>query len=131
MFHAFKNQDERRAFGGTAFMELQYCKLKQTARIRKILSWRSISNWQNDSLYVHVDDMHCFFSNYADIFGDAVLSNVKGAKGMDPYGVNYFSPAQLTEIICKIEEQQPLEYAVILQWLKQGIDYNGIYILGI
>ena len=28
MFHKFKNQDERKNFGGTAFVEFAYCKNK-------------------------------------------------------------------------------------------------------
>lgn len=129
MFHSFKNQDERRAFGGTAFMEFQYCKLKPKTRIRKIL--RRVPYWQDGGLYVHWQDMYCFFSNYEEIFGDAVLSNVKGATGMDPYGVNYFSSAQMKDIIEKIEEQKPLDYEILLEWLKKGTDYNGFYVLGL
>ena len=28
MFHKFKNQEERKKFGGTAFIEFAYCKNK-------------------------------------------------------------------------------------------------------
>ena len=35
MFYSFKNKDERRQFGGSAFIEIQYCKLKSKTKIKK------------------------------------------------------------------------------------------------
>ncbi len=119
-FHSFESTEERREFGGSGFIELQYCKLKPSASIKKVLSLRSISYWQSDSLYVYVDDIDCFISGYAKIFGS-----------MDAFGINYYLPAQLNDIIGKIEKQKPLDYKVILAWLKKGVEYNGIYVLGI
>lgn len=130
MFHSFESREARRAFGGSAFIEIQYCRSKSTARIKKIVSLRAINDWQDDSLYVYVDDMDEFYSNYEDIFRDGVYSN--GKKGdIDLYGINYYSPEQLTEIIDKIERQKPIDYEILLEWLKQGINYNGVYFLGI
>ena len=130
MFHAFESKEDRRIFGGSAFIEIQYCKLKHNARIKKIVSINAIDNWQDDSLYVYVDDIDEFYNNYRDIFNYWVYNNLKKGE-IDLYGINYYSPQQLIEIIDKIEKQKPMDYAVILEWLKQGTNYNGFYILGI
>lgn len=130
IFYSFESKEERRSVGGSAFMELQYCKLKPSATIRKILSLRSIPYWQNDSLYVYVDDINTFCSNYYDIFCDGRYNNREIGE-MDLFGINYYSPQQLIEFIDKIEKQKPLGYEIILEWLKKGIDYNGFYILGL
>ena len=130
MFHTFKSKQDRRAFGGSAFIEIQYCKLKQNTRIKKIVSVRAINYWQDDSLYIYVDDIDKFYSNYKDIFNNGVYNNL-GKGEIDLFGINYYSSQQLIEIIDKIEKQKPLDYAVLLEWLKQGMNYNGFYILGI
>ena len=130
MFQSFKNEEDRREFGGTAFIEIQYCKLKQNTQIKKIVSLRAIDYWQDDSLYVYVDDINAFFNNYKDILNGGIYGNLKSGE-VDLYGVNYYSPQQLTEIIDKIEKQKPLGYEAFLEWLKRGINYNGFYILGI
>lgn len=130
MFHSFKNKDERRQFGGSAFIEIQYCKLKSKTRIKKIVSIRSVDNWQDDSLYIHVADIEDFYSNYKDIFIDGTYNNLKKGE-IDLYGINYYSPQQLIEIIDRIEKLKPQDYKIILKWLKQGFNYNGFYILGI
>ena len=130
MFHSFENREARRAFGGSAFIEIQYCKLKPSTRVGKTVSLRSIDNWKDDSLYVYANDIDVFYSNYKDIFCNGVYNNTKIGE-IDLFGINYYSPEQLTEIIDKIEKQKPLDYEVLLKWLKNGIDYNGVYILGI
>lgn len=130
MFHFFEGSEARISFGGSAFMELQYCKLKPNASIRKIVSIRSLPYWENDGLYIYVDDIDCFLSNYGEIFDNGIL-NYRATGSIDAYGINYYTPIKLNEIICKIEKQKPLEYETLLEWLKKGIDYNGIYILGI
>ena len=130
MFHSFKSKEERRKFGGSAFIEIQYCKLKQSTSIKKIVSLHALNDWQDDSLYVYVDDIDKFYSRYKEIFNDGIYNNLKRGE-VDIFGINYYSPQQVIEIIDKIEKQKPLDYAVILEWLKQGINYNGIYILGI
>ncbi|MCH5153572.1 MAG: hypothetical protein J1F71_00015 [Clostridiales bacterium] len=120
MFHIFKDQNERIAYGGTAFIELQYCKLKAGTRLNKIVALRSIRHWQDNSLYVYVTDIDNFLDQYHDIF-----------QGVDCSGINYYSPNQLNEIVAKLESKKPVDYSVLLEWLKQGIEHNGIYILGI
>lgn len=130
MFLSFDNQEARRAFGGSRFAELAYCKLKPGASIRKILSSRSIPNWQNDGLFIYLDDLECFYSEYAEIFGDGIYNNHKSGR-MDLFGINYYPPIRLKEIIRKIEDRKPLDYAVVSEWLKKGVSFNGFYVLGI
>ena len=36
LFHSFNNQDERRASGGSDFLELQFCHLKRGTSIKNI-----------------------------------------------------------------------------------------------
>lgn len=91
---------------------------------------RVINSWKVDSLYVYADDMDEFYFNYKDIFCDGVYNNTKKGE-IDLYGINYYSPNQLIAIIDKIEKQKPSDYEILLEWLKQGINYNGVYILGI
>ena len=57
LFHTFNSQEERRAFGGSMFIELQFCKLPVGTKNKKIISVDSIVNWQNDSLYVSNENM--------------------------------------------------------------------------
>ena len=130
IFYSFKSKEERRVVGGSAFIEIQYCKLKPRASIQKKVSLHAIDNWQDDSLYVYVDDIGAFYSNYKEILGDGRYNNMKTGE-FDLYGINYYSPQQLTEIIDRIEKQKPLGYEVLLAWLQKAIDYNGFYVLGI
>lgn len=130
MFHIFESKLERKTFGGSAFIEIQYCKIKQNTKIKKIVSLHMIQYWKDDSLYIYLDDIEEFYASYKDIFSDGIYNNLKHGN-VDLYGINYYSPQQLNEIIDKIEKQKPSDYIVLLRWLKQGTSYNGFYILGI
>ena len=68
MFLQFTNQEERKEKYGSCFLELSYCKLKRNTSLRKILKIKNLPNWQNDSLYVFVDDLYEFFKEYNEIF---------------------------------------------------------------
>lgn len=59
LFHIFHSQKERRDFGGSDFIEMQYCKLEQDSEIEKIVSVDA-TIWKNDSLYIFGNDMICF-----------------------------------------------------------------------
>lgn len=37
IFHSFKNQNARRTFGGSAFIEIQYCTQKSGTELKKLL----------------------------------------------------------------------------------------------
>lgn len=77
-----------------------------------------------------MDDLACFYSEYAEIFGDGIYNNHKSGR-MDLFGINYYLPIRLKEIIRKIEDRKPLDYAVVSEWLKKCVSFNGFYVLGI
>ena len=49
LFRVFNSQEERRNFNGSAFIEVQFCKLLVGTKRKKTVSLNSIKNWQNDS----------------------------------------------------------------------------------
>lgn len=130
LFHSFNNQDERRAFGGSDFLELQFCKLKKGTRIKSIVATRNIANWCNDSLYVYGDDTDIFYNYYKDVFKNGVYNNLKSGD-IDFFGINYYSPELVEEMIKTIEANKPEDYRIILAWLNKAKDFNGVYILGV
>jgi beta-glucosidase/6-phospho-beta-glucosidase/beta-galactosidase len=130
LFHSFNNQDERRAFGGSDFLELQFCQHKRGTSIKNIVSEDEIVNWCNDSLYVCGDDWETFYKNYKNIFKNGVYSNLKNGE-VDWCSINYYSPEQVEEMIKIIEEKKPKEYQVVLEWLNKAKEFNGVYILGV
>ena len=93
MFYTFSSQEERRKFGGSYFIELQYCKFNPGTEIKKIISVDAIESWKNDSLYIHGDDDNKFISHYGKIFTGGIYNN--GKSGMlDIDGINYYSREQ-------------------------------------
>lgn len=130
IFHSFANQEERQNFGGTAFMELQYCTLRPETEIKKIVGVGAHGNWMDSSLYIYLDDIECFCLNYGDIFYGGTYNNLHQGR-LDINGINYYTPAQAKEILLKIEGEKPLDYEVISEWLKNGKQYNGFYVLGV
>ncbi len=130
LFREFASQDERRNLGGSAFIELQYCKLKRGAKLKKIVSVYSIEHWKNDSLYIHVDDMEEFYTLYSDIFRNDFYNN--GECGIvDMFGTNYYTLEQALFIIERIKSESPKDCQVLLKWLANVKEYNGFYILGV
>lgn len=128
LFHAFHNQTERRDFGGSAFIEIQVCKLPVRSSIKLIVDISSIKNWQNDSLYV--SDENAFYQEYGHIFDCGTYNNLETGP-VDLYGINYY-PASLTDtIIDRIRESKPADYTVLVDWLERAKGYNGFYILGV
>lgn len=125
----FKSQEERRNFGGSDFIEIQYCKLPESTKLEKIISVNVIPHWENDSLYVSCDDMNLFYEQYKDIITGGVYNNGKNGV-MDLYGINFYSREKADLIIKGIEDEKPQEYEILLRWLKSGTDYIGFYILG-
>ena len=67
LFHTFSSQEERRKFGGSYFIELQYCGLAQGTGIKKIVSAATIEDWKMDSLYIYGDDGNQFVSQAGSI----------------------------------------------------------------
>lgn len=130
LFHNFRSQEERRKFGGSDFIELQYCKLKQGTKIEKIISVDAIKHWKNESLYIFGDDFNVFYSYYREIFTGGIYNNGESGS-MDMCGINYYSSEQSGIVIEQVRKNHPLDYQVLLNWLKDVKKYNGFYILGI
>lgn len=128
LFHSFNNQDERRAFGGSDFLELQFCQHKSGTRIKTIVN--KVENWRNDSLYISGDDFEDFYKQYKNVFKNGTYNNLKSGD-IDMCGINYYSPEQVKEMIKIIEEKKPRDYKVVLEWLNIAVEFNGVYILGI
>lgn len=127
-FHTFDSQQQRRAFGGSYFIELQYCGLSPNAGLTAILSLDSIENWKNDSLYIHGDDDNLFWEQYGNILTEGIYQN-RQTGPVDLYGINYYSPQCTFLIAQKVRQQKPLEYLVFLSWLEKA--ENGFYVLGL
>ena len=130
MFYTFENKNKAIESSGCPLVELKYCKLKPNTPIRKIVSLRVIKFNAEDSLYFTVNDMNEFFDDFENIFNNGIFNNRKQGV-VDLFGINYYPPQQLNEIIDKIEKQKPVDYEILLKWLKQGVNYNGFYILGV
>lgn len=130
MFRKFNSQDERRNFGGTDFIEIQYCELKPSFKINKIVSVNNIKHWNNKSLYIYIDDTEEFLILYKEILGNGVYNNLKEGS-VDEYGMNYYSKEKIEIIKNKLKKIKPKEFEILLQWLEDGKNYNGVYILGI
>ncbi len=130
MFLKFHTAEERRRYGGSAFVEIQYCRLKQGTSIQKIISVDSISAWDISSIYIDFDDLDEFWNEYGGMFQNGVYNN--GQEGpTDFYGINYYDLSNVHHLIRELEIKKPKEYEILLAWLKNGRDENGIYILGI
>ncbi len=128
LFHTFHSQEERRAYGGSAFLELQFCRLSANATIQELVAVDSIQNWKNDSLYI--SDENIFYDEYSQIFDCGTYNNLQTGT-VDIYGINYYAPSVTAQIIEKLHAQKPMDYEVLLHWLSQSKPYNGFYILGI
>lgn len=131
MIHKFNNQEERRNFGGSAFIEIAYCKLKPRTKVKKVFKLKNLPMRSNDSLYVHVDDMHDFIEIYSDIFGKCICANLNEYDSFDPFCINYYSKDCINIIKEKLLEARPKDYEMVLKWLEESDKYNGFYILGI
>ena len=130
LFHSFHSQAERRKFGGSDFIEIQYCRLPKGTSIREIVSVDAIKDWKDDSLYIFGDDMDLFYQNYGDIITGGIYNN--GDYGpMDLFGVNFYSRDQATEIIERLAEEKPPEYQILCRWLQAGKQHLGFYVLGV
>ena len=128
MFHIFRNQDERRKYGGSAFIEMQFCRLPAGTDLHTLISAGSICHWQNDSLYISEESL--FYEAYNSIFDCGFYSNCCSGK-VDIYGINYYPPSCLEAIIEKLCLIQPEGHNVLLDWLEKARAFNGVYILGI
>ena len=130
MFLSFNTTEERRSFGGSAFLEIQYCKILKSKPLKRIVPTDSIKNWDNSSLYVYDDDIKKFYDEYAEILQNGVYNNLCEGK-LDTCGINYYSSNRVKDIIERLKSAKPTEYDVLLEWLNNSLSKNGFYILGI
>lgn len=85
LFYTFNSQEERSNYGGSMFIEIQFCKLPVGTPIKRVVAVGSINYWQNDSLYI--DDENAFFLEYSNIFNCGTYDNLKCGT-VDIYGIN-------------------------------------------
>lgn len=130
LFHSFGSQCERRAFGGSDFIEIQYCRLKPHTTIEEIVSTDRIEFWEDNSLYIYGDDWNVFWDAYSEIITGGTYANLESGY-LDWCGINYFTSEQSASILKRIQEEKPPEYETLLRWLEAGTQYNGFYVLGL
>ena len=119
LFHVFSSQEERRSFGGSAFVEIQFCELPIGTNEKGLVSVSSINFWNNDSLYIHAEDLDTFHRAY-----NPILS-------CDICGINYYPPSTIDFLIAKLNTDKPTDFEQLIAWLNEAKHHNGFYILGI
>lgn len=130
MFLQFDSSEERRQYGGSAFLELQYCRLPTRTPIKQIVAVEAIHIWNRTSLYVHINEIDSFYIAYHEILYGGIYNNCSTGS-LDLCGINYYSSARMKEILVRLEQYQPVEHEILAAWLEQGKDANGFYVLGI
>ena len=128
MFLKFQTQDQRRKYGGSCFIELQFCKLPSGTKIDRIFN--GYDYWQNESLYVYDNEQGAFYQKYKDIIGSGIHQNMSEGY-FDTWGVTYFDPDKIEDIESRLKEHKPEEYEILLSWFEEAKQYNGFYILGV
>ncbi len=128
LFHTFHSQKERKNYGDSSFIEIQFCKLPPDTPIKRIVAAESINHWQDDSLYINDEDT--FFSEYRNIFSCGTYNNLESGT-VDIYGINYYAPSLTNFLIEKLFRDKPTDYEVLIKWLNKSKAYHGFYILGI
>lgn len=128
LFLTFHSQEERREYGGSAFIEMQFCKLPAGIGIKDIVAVGNINDWQNDSLYIYDDNI--FYQEYSHIFDCGIYNNLQSGI-VDVYGINYYAPELTDSILEKLRKEKPMDYKVLSGWIEETKTYNGFYILGL
>lgn len=129
LFHTFSTQEERRHFGGSDFVELQYCRLERGTSLRKLTS-AFRTHWEDDSLYVPGQCMDEFLAAYSDVLGEAVYSNKKSGP-VYPFGPNYYPPERVTAMLDRLRERNSEDDRTLAKWLQKATECNGFYVLGL
>lgn len=128
LFYLFNSQEERRKNGGSAFIEMQFCKLPPETTTEKIVSPNCIKHWQNDSLYIN--DETLFYQEYRHIFNCGTYSSLENGD-VDLFGINYYAPCMIDAILAKLQKNNFLDSKTLIAWLTKAKQYNGLYILGL
>lgn len=130
LFHTFSSQEERRAFGGSDFFEILFCRLPQKTEAKIITAVDSINHWLNNSLYISGDNQNAFLQEYGSIFDRGIYNNLETGT-IDPCGINYYGPDLIDTIIARLLEIRPTDHERLVEWLDTAKKYNGFYILGV
>lgn len=130
LFYSFNSKEMRKKCSGSAFIEIQFCKLPAGTKTEDIVAVDRISHWQNDSLYIYIDNDSIFYQEYSQIFNCGIYNNLKSGV-VDIYGINYYAPKHIDPIIEKVHKEKPVDYETLVDWLNDAKEYNGFYILGI
>ena len=128
MFMKFKSNEERRAYGRSDFIEIQYCTLPNGTLDKEIVD--AVHNWDLSSLFIFGDDFQRFYNEYKEIIGNGLYSNLHEGS-IDYCGINYYSREKTIKIIERLKERKPEEFEILLDWLLSDLKYNGFYILGV
>ncbi len=126
----FKEFNEMKKYNSTAFVEIQYCKLSDSKSMKKKVAVRNMEYRLLDSLYIYISDMEKFFDEYGEIFINVTYNNLKTGY-IDPYGINYYQKNQINDFINHMLESKPTDYKIMIEWLKEALQFNGFYILGL
>ncbi len=130
MFLKFETQEERRAYGGSAFIEIQYCPLPGGTPDNRIVSADLIAHWDIASLYVSCDDASAFFNAYREILSHSLHNDMREG-AVDLWGINYYNREKTELIAKKLEAQRPQGFETLLAWLREDPYHNGFYVLGV
>jgi hypothetical protein len=113
LFLKFDTQENRRKYGGSCFIELQFCKLPSGTKIKHILE--SLDHWKDDSLYVYDDKQSEFYIKYKDVIGFGIHPNMSEGY-FDTWGVTYYGLNRIRDIKERLKEHKPEENEVLLSY---------------
>ena len=117
--HILKSKEERDNIGGTAFIEIQYCKYMSSSKELNNPNSGLYEHGKENSMYIYIDDCEKFLNEYEKIFGH-----------LDVYGFNYYDKEETKKIIKNIEKIHPMDYEIFVNWIEKE-DSNGFWVLGI
>lgn len=130
LLHTFKTQEERKRYGGSAFLEIQFCDMPPRTSVKRLVDARHVRNWKDDSLYICLDDAEAFGQAYSRIFDCGTYNNGKTGT-VDLCGINYYAPALIDTIIERLNKEKPQDHEVLKAWLIRAKAHNGFNILGL
>ena len=119
---------EKKACGGSDFLELQYCRLPAGASLAARVAVDAIGHWQEDSLYL--SDAEAFFRDYQAVLGYGTYNNLQEGPA-DLCGINYYTPEQTAAIAEALCRNQPEDWQRMAAWLEGAKAHNGFYLLGL
>ena len=128
LFLKFDSQEKRKSYGGSCFIELQFCKLPPRTKIKQIM--KGFKYWEDDSLYIYEIRQEDVYLIYKDIIGYGLHMDFSEGY-FDTWGVTYYEPGRIENIKERLMEQKPEESEILLEWLEKAEKYNGFYVLGV